>query len=88
VTQFKVQFHRYGNGASRLSAPTFIHAESFHDATARATLMVSAMGEVDRVNEYIVAGIETVGLRGDECTIGWETEEEFSARANAKGLKP
>jgi hypothetical protein len=84
MMQFKVQFHRYGNGQSRLSAPRFIHAEDFHAATLQAGLMRSAMGEVDLANSYVVASVETVGLRGDECHMGWETAEEFSERARTK----
>lgn len=80
MMQFKVTFHRYRNGESRLSAPSFIQADSFSDATTRAMLMRSAMAEVDLSSVFLVASIDTVGLRGDVCTVGWETEAEFSER--------
>jgi hypothetical protein len=77
---FRVQFHRYGNGHSRLSAVEFIQAETFHDAVNKAALMRSAMASVDRAHEYAIANVSADGYRGETCALGWETQEEFSAR--------
>jgi hypothetical protein len=87
---FKIDFHRYSSAhGSRISAPRFIQAEDFHSAYKTAELMASAMKEADTANDYIIASIETHGLRGDVCSNGWETDEEFSARvAKETGYPP
>ena len=83
MMSFRVNFHRYGNGVARLSAPHFIQAENFFDAARIAQFMRSAMAEADLANDYIVASVGTVGLQGAECSTGWETAEEFSERVKA-----
>jgi hypothetical protein len=81
MSPFKVQFHRYSaQEGGRFSAVRFISAENFSAAVRMAELMASAMAEADIARRYIVASVVQDGLRGDECSSGWETADEFSAR--------
>lgn len=82
--QFKVTFHRYRNGESRISAARFINVEDFHAASATAHLMALAMRDADPEGDFKIAEIATVGFRGKQCMSGWETDEEFSARVAEK----
>lgn len=84
--QFKIIFHRYFNGRSRLSSATFVHAQDFDGALTQANNMLLGMRSNDLETRYIIASIDTVGLRGDTAdgpTI-WETSDEFMARMESQ----
>lgn len=80
--QYRIRFHRYRNGQSRLSAPVWHNAVSFRAAVDYAEGMLYGMEQADPDSRFVIADIVAWGLRGEECDGAhlFETAEELSAR--------
>jgi hypothetical protein len=79
---FKVHFSRYRDSEIRISAPHWLHSISdFRDATAIASMMVTAMQGADPDSKYSIVSIST-DVYGTQCNGArmFETAEELTAR--------
>lgn len=89
MTQFQYRFTRYDRTKCerRLSGTQFVHAKTMGDALTRICDRLAGLKDGDPTNDYELMSVAMVGLRGVDCEGGgrlFETQEEFSARVEAK----
>lgn len=79
---YRVNFHRYINGQSRISTDQFVTAQTLTDAVAITDQMLKAMRGVDPKAHFTVARVEQTGLQGEPChgASMFETGEEMVDR--------
>ena len=83
--QYRVHFSRYKNHERRISAVEWIIAEDFADAFEQAEKVLRGMKLADPEAKFDITTIDVHGLGNQiECTVGWKSQEEFSAEVAAK----
>lgn len=83
--QFTAIYSRYSSDdGPRISAPSNFLAEDFADAVAMAQQHLRGAREAAPDFKYSIISIEVERSHGKECSVGWLTIDEFSAKVEAE----